>query len=171
MIRIYIIINTPCELIKCRQQLNADKFTSLSENAREIYLKDGLKGFYRGLCVSANRDIVSFGLYFYVYYKLKDHWESNKSLNSIKLMFAGGLAGLSAWFSTYPFDTLKTIIQGNSDKRTLTQLEAYIILRKRTNSNFTCLYNGLSACLIRSFYTNAVIFYTNELCQNYLNKF
>jgi solute carrier family 25 carnitine/acylcarnitine transporter 20/29 len=168
--RIYIFINTPSEVIKCRQQLNVDKFISFRETAKDVYQIDGLKGYYRGLCVSANRDIISFGIYFYVYYKLKEYWESKKSLSNLKLMLAGGLAGVCAWLSTYPFDTLKTIIQVNTDKKTLTQLEAFNILKKNTNSNFISLYNGLSPTLFRSFYTNAVIFYSNELCQNYLNK-
>jgi solute carrier family 25 (mitochondrial carnitine/acylcarnitine transporter), member 20/29 len=165
-----VIINTPCELVKCRQQLFREKFLSSKQVIQDIIKSDGLRGLYRGFAVSFNRDVFSFGSYFYVYYKLKDDWQEKGSLNNFKLMFAGGLTGVLTWFITYPFDTLKTVIQTDYDKKTLSQLEAYKKLVRENNSRFFILFKGLTPTLVRAFFSNAVIFYTNEMCHSILEK-
>lgn len=87
------MINTPCELVKCRQQLNINRHTSIREVASGIVKADGLLGLYRGFFVTFNRDFLSYGLYFYVFFKLKDYWEERKTLTHFKLMLAGGITG------------------------------------------------------------------------------
>ena len=92
------------------------------------------------------------------------------TLTNFKVMFAGGFTGVISWLITYPFDTLKTIIQTSNKKVTLTQMEAYKILSKETNSRIMSLYKGLFPTLVRAFFTNAVIFYTNDKCHNIFDK-
>lgn len=169
-ISIVVVVNTPYELVKCKQQLNLQKYLSTREALKEIYRINGIRSLYRGFCVSLNRDVFSYGIYFYSFYILKDYWESEKSLSNFKLMFAGGIAGILSWILTYPFDTLKTIIQVNDGNKTLTQLEAYYHLVNQTNSSFKSLFKGLCPTILRAFITNSVIFYTNEMCLDYMNK-
>lgn len=170
MFSVYVIINTPFELVKCRQQLFREQFLSSKQVIKEIIKTDGIIGFYRGFAVSFNRDVFSFGLYFYVYYKLKDYWEQKGNLNNLRLLLAGGLTGVLSWFITYPFDTLKTVIQTDYNNKTLSQLEAYKKLVRENNSRIIILFKGLTPTLIRAFITNAVIFYTNEICHTILEK-
>lgn len=166
--RVYIIVNTPAELVKCRQQMNVERYLSIKEVSLNIIRKEGILGFYRGFVVSFHRDVFSGGLYFYIYYKLKDYWAEKGSLTQFKLMFAGGVSGVVTWFSTYPFDTLKTIIQINKNSKTLSIIDAYKIHCKETNTRIMGLYKGVMPTLVRGFYSNAVIFYTNEVCHTIL---
>jgi hypothetical protein len=80
-------------------------------------------------------------------------------------MTAGGISGVITWFASYPFDTLKTIIQG--EKRKMRQLEAYRLVMKQ--SGMAGLFLGLKPALIRAYFSNAIIFYTNDLCHYYLD--
>jgi solute carrier family 25 carnitine/acylcarnitine transporter 20/29 len=158
-------------LLKCKQQLHQEKYLSTRELLVSIIRKEGLVGLYRGFWVTFNRDFLSFGIYFYSYFKIKDCYEERNSLTNLKLLFAGGVSGVMSWLITYPFDTLKTVIQTQNQERYLKQIEAYSLISKETNSKFYCIFKGLTPTLIRAFIVNAVIFYTNELCQNICKKF
>jgi solute carrier family 25 carnitine/acylcarnitine transporter 20/29 len=65
---------------------------------------------------------------------------------------AGGIAGMTSWFITYPIDTMKTRKQLNKDKN-IKMLD----LIKQGN-----LYNGLSITLLRAFIVNSTCFYIYE---------
>ena len=149
-------------MIKCRQQLHVEKFQSISEVMKNIYKTEGIKGFYRGLIISFHRDVYSFGVYFFVYHKLKDYWQEKLILTDFKLMIAGGISGALTWTITYPADTIKTIIQSDHNKKSLTIKEAYYINAKETNRKVFGLFKGLTPTIFRGFFVNAVIFYTNE---------
>jgi solute carrier family 25 carnitine/acylcarnitine transporter 20/29 len=156
-----VLINTPFELVKCRQQINSEYFQSTGSVLKEIYKLDGLTGLYRGFCVSLIRDVPTYGLYFWIYYALKDKWGDS----SFKLMTAGGISGVVTWAISYPFDTLKTIIQGQKVK--MTQLQAFKIVQ--AERGIAGLFDGLKPALIRAYFANAIIFYTNEICHCYLD--
>ena len=72
------------------------------------------------------------------------------------------------WGSTYPFDTVKTIMQGSKCGENLKQMEVFNTLIY--NYGIVSLYKGLTTTLIRAFFTNAVIFYVNELCQSFFKN-
>jgi hypothetical protein len=169
MLRVNVIINTPAELIKCRQQLNTQRFISVKEIFVDIFKKEGFFGLYRGFWVTWNRDVFVYGLYFYMYYSIKDKMVENNSVTNFKLMLLGGMTGVVTWFVSYPFDPLKTKIQINTEGK-MSQLEAYKILKQETGNSLQCLYKGLSPTLLRAFFVNAVIFYTNDLCHLLLDK-
>ena len=137
----------------------------------DIYKSKGLTGFYKGFWVTFNRDFYSCGLYFYIYFKIKDYYEEQNSLTSLKLLMAGGLSGVLTWLFTYPFDTLKTLIQTHPGENTLKQIEAYKLLESNNENVISSLFKGVTPTLIRAFLVNAVIFYVNEVGQNYCKKF
>ena len=83
------MISTPFELVKCRQQLDSKRFHKTSSVIRNIYKSKGFFGLYKGFCVTFNRDVPTYGIYFYVYYTLKDRWGDS----SFKLLMAGGISG------------------------------------------------------------------------------
>jgi solute carrier family 25 carnitine/acylcarnitine transporter 20/29 len=93
MFSISVLVSTPFELIKCKQQLNSAKFERSIDTIKSIIKANGYLGLYQGFWVTFNRDVLSYGLYFYNYYKLKDYWERNNSVSSFKLMLAGGISG------------------------------------------------------------------------------
>jgi hypothetical protein len=90
---ISVLVSTPFELIKCKQQLNAEQYERTGQTVRRIVGAKGLAGLYQGFWVTFNRDVLSYGLYFYTYYRLKDTWERKGKSNAFRLMLAGGISG------------------------------------------------------------------------------
>ena len=78
----------------------------------------GLRGIYRGLPVTVIRETPSYGAYFAAYDALCT-WltpaGTHKSdLSWPRLLLAGGIGGMIGWLSTYPFDVIKTKMQGET---------------------------------------------------------
>ncbi len=159
---------TPAELVKIRMQADNEKFNSMFKMGVEIYNKTGVYGLYRGFCVSMNRDVLSYGTYFFTYYNLKDYWEERNSLNNFKLVCAGGIAGMLSWMTGYPFDPMKSIIQADKNKKHMTQLEVIKIIYRE--SGLSGFFRGINPVLVRAFITNGVIFKTNEICNFYFTE-
>ena len=97
----------------------------------------------KGFVATLLRESIGCGIYFGTYEYLKKNTDSSPLLN-------GGIAGVGSWLTTYPIDVIKTRIQTNP---TL----SYTQVIKKSQ-----LWNGISICLIRSFFANAVMFYTYE---------
>ena len=54
------IVSAPTELIKCRTQLQSEGPSSWSV-AKDVWLRDGVKGLYLGGGVTSIRDAVGYG--------------------------------------------------------------------------------------------------------------
>ncbi|KLO10969.1 carnitine/acyl carnitine carrier [Schizopora paradoxa] len=129
-------ITCPIEVLKIRQQSSLESQLSVRHLAREIWQKNGIQGFYRGITVSILRDI-GYGAYFGTYeatcrlfsrrgttptYKeetrLIDHSSIVAEVDATVTHLpwyappiAGALAGVVSWIVTFPFDVIKTRIQ------------------------------------------------------------
>lgn len=107
----------PLEMIKCNQQVNfqgkTKKENRFIKKTSHIFRKTGVIGFYRGFFAAANRDITSTGLYFLTYYGIKSQIKSKYKLvpSTLTDLSIGAFTGWLTWIVTYPFDTVKTIIQ------------------------------------------------------------
>jgi solute carrier family 25 carnitine/acylcarnitine transporter 20/29 len=141
----------------------------MSSICEDIMRNNGLKGFFRGFWATFNRDFFTTGLWFYIFFQLRDYYEEHNKATFYNLMFAGGVSGVVSWLVTYPFDILKSIIQIDKRNPTLTQREAYILLKNQPDYSTKRLFKGLGPTLTRAFYSNAVLFYVNEIGQNYFN--
>ncbi|KAF8888066.1 carnitine/acyl carnitine carrier [Infundibulicybe gibba] len=126
------IIATPTELIKIRQQSLLVP-TSAAQIALQIFRETGVRGLYRGMAATALRDC-GYGAYFAAYEATSrylalasypnniasDHSsimsEAEAGMNRLSwpsLLIAGGIAGIAGWLFTFPFDVVKTRIQGS----------------------------------------------------------
>lgn len=170
------VISTPTELIKCRAQ--AQILTNDCENistttvathqqqqnhihsrknlissweiTKKIIRYEGIRGLYFGGVVTALRDSIGYGFYFWTYSfttrtftQLIDCKTSSSShLSSIrqqdvevaKMLICGGMSGIATWASIFPLDMIKTRVQ--------TQLPDYETKMKSTkikNNNWTAL--------------------------------
>jgi hypothetical protein len=108
-----------------------------------------------------NRDLVTSGLYVYVYFKLKDYFIEHGMHNGINLFWAGGLAGILSNIATFPFDPVKTLIQFNTDK--VRQIDAVNLIYR--TQGYRGFFNGVNPTIIRSFYVHGTVFCINDLCQ------
>lgn len=164
----------PLELIKCNQQVNfqgkTKKENRFLKKTQHIYRKTGLMGFYKGSCVTFNRDVFSTGLYFLIYYAFKDYWKRKYfEFDSKQKATAGALSGIAVWVINYPFDTVKTIIQTSpmkSNRENRKQIEVFKELYSQ--GGVREIYRGASPSLLYSIAFSAFMFVFFEFSKNML---
>lgn len=124
------VVSTPTELIKCRAQLaNHSSDASSWAVAKHVWkTQGGVSGLYFGGGVTALRDSIGYGFYFWSYELSKrwmGHWlrrngyyeDENEGgggvggVEAAKVLFCGGLAGIITWASIFPLDVIKTRVQ------------------------------------------------------------
>tara|TARA_Y100000741_G_C18226701_1_gene548120 strand:+ start:668 stop:1354 length:687 start_codon:yes stop_codon:yes gene_type:complete len=136
------LILSPCELIKCKLQMN-----------KKIKIRENLnKSLFNGMSLCILRESIGLSLYFGIYEYLQKKKE-NSLLN-------GGLCGLISWTLTYPIDIIKTKKQIDNEKISK-------IIKKMNILDYKI---GLEITLIRSIIVNSSIFYIYENLNNYLEE-
>lgn len=122
------VVSTPTELIKCRSQLapSPAEASSWSICKRIWRSEGGVRGLYFGGTVTAVRDSVGYGFYFWSYElttRWMDRWlrdsgysqgngvEGASGAETAKVLLCGGLAGVVTWVSIFPLDVIKTRVQ------------------------------------------------------------
>lgn len=169
------IVSTPTELIKCRAQMSNTPVSSLAL-ARSVIKAEGIKGLYYGGTVTALRDSIGYGFYFWSYElgtrllaaKLGD--EHSPKAEAAKVLLCGGIAGVVTWVSVFPLDVIKTRIQTQAlrpadaepllgaarslgDKGRIGAMEmARTIYKEEGKAVF---FRGLGICSVRAFVVNA----------------
>eukprot|EP01023_Acetabularia_acetabulum_P058889 TRINITY_DN7018_c0_g1_i2.p1 TRINITY_DN7018_c0_g1~~TRINITY_DN7018_c0_g1_i2.p1 ORF type:complete len:185 (+),score=18.08 TRINITY_DN7018_c0_g1_i2:151-705(+) len=131
----------------------------------------GVQGLYRGIQITAIRDVPSFGIYFAVYEACKFGDGSEKlpnQYNFVNLFLAGGVAGVISWAVVYPFDVVKSRIQSSNDLYYTSWQQCMKDSYKK--EGLAVFFRGLDACLARAFVVNAVIFLVYETSLNVLNS-
>ena len=161
-------------MIKCNQQINylgkTKKENRFFKKAQHIYRKTGVEGFYRGFWATVNRDLISTGVYFYFYYSIKDYLKikyKEDEMSSFLEGLLGASTGLVTWIFSYPFDTIKTIVQTASLKdKTPTQL--LVLKQLRDQGGIKQVYRGASPSLLLSTLTSSLTFLFFEMCKSIL---
>jgi solute carrier family 25 (mitochondrial carnitine/acylcarnitine transporter), member 20/29 len=173
------VISTPTELIKCRAQVS-QKSHSSSAIARQIYAREGLRGFYFGGIVTALRDSIGYGFYFWAYELAARSWPApRKEHTSLlyheapKIFLCGGIAGVATWASVFPLDVIKTRVQtqqiqawpplsgvanhaaANSHQPTARKAAWKITTDMYRDHGLRPFFRGLTVCCIRAFIVNA----------------
>ena len=128
------IVSAPTELIKCRAQLAAQAVPRVGAAptpspssytiAKEVWRTEGVRGFFLGGTVTALRDSIGYGFYFWSYMLATDAWKqwSSKSggenepasSSAAAVLMCGGLAGIVTWASVFPLDMIKTRVQAQA---------------------------------------------------------
>ncbi|RGP71828.1 hypothetical protein FLONG3_6942 [Fusarium longipes] len=170
------IVSTPTELIKCRAQLASPPMSSLAI-AKQTWRNEGVRGFYFGGIVTALRDSVGYGFYFWSY-ELSTRWLATEPGEQVsfqheaaKVLFCGGLAGVVTWASVFPLDVIKTrvqaqtlggpvetlpLLQQNGSSRTSRAGALQIAREAYQEGGPRIFFRGLTVCSIRAFIVNAV---------------
>ncbi|PSR92322.1 mitochondrial carrier domain-containing protein, partial [Coniella lustricola] len=114
------VVSTPTELIKCRAQLATNPSDASSwAVTKDIWrTQGGVSGLYFGGGITALRDSIGYGFYFWSY-ELSKRWMGHCSgdstglgtIDAAKVLFCGGLAGIVTWVSIFPLDVIKTRLQ------------------------------------------------------------
>ncbi|KAI0475167.1 mitochondrial carrier domain-containing protein [Xylariaceae sp. FL0804] len=131
-------VSAPTELVKCRAQLLAASSTGGGSGsgsgrassswhiARAVLRAEGVRGLYVGGGVTALRDAVGFGFYFWAYElgtrwwsaaRWRQRWQEGKEEppgagdGAARALLCGGVAGVVSWASVFPLDVVKTRVQ------------------------------------------------------------
>ena len=142
-----------------------------------------MSGLYAGGVVTALRDSIGYGFYFWSYElskrvfdsKLKDRGPGlglgmgEGGIEATKTLLSGGLAGVVTWASVFPLDVIKTRVQtqvlgmgenaallrsSEGDQRRLGAVE--IARNAYRNEGAGVFFRGLGVCSARAFIVNAV---------------
>lgn len=154
------VVCSPMELIKTRLQLqdkvpSGVKYKGPVDCLKSIWRYEGLRGMYRGLGITAARDLPGFSSYFVTY----ELMVQTKNATSFHIMMAGGLAGAFSWVFTFPIDVLKTRLQMDGNGKDQKYNGIVDCFRKSyQNEGPGFLTRGLGSTLLRAFPMNAVCF-------------
>ncbi|TPX56488.1 hypothetical protein PhCBS80983_g04515 [Powellomyces hirtus] len=169
------------EIVKIRLQNQREKaipkpgvpiYKGPLDCVKQIYRTAGIRGYYRGLGCTLIRETPSYGAYFASYEMLCRMLVPEGDTNgqpSPTLLFAGGLAGVIAWLSTYPFDVIKTRLQSVENEvnpRYRNTLHCFKSIVR--TEGWRVLFSGWGATAIRAFPTNAATFYAVSWTKNAL---
>jgi solute carrier family 25 (mitochondrial carnitine/acylcarnitine transporter), member 20/29 len=55
------VVSAPTELIKCRAQVSTERHATSWSIAKQIWMKDGVRGLYYGGGITSIRDAVGYG--------------------------------------------------------------------------------------------------------------
>lgn len=180
------VVSTPTELVKCRAQISTSPTAASSWGiTREILRREGVRGFYFGGVVTALRDSVGYGFYFWSYelttrfmvQKMREReaggdGEGNGAQEAAKVLLCGGLAGVVTWASIFPLDVVKTRVQTQAQPQALLinaegtsllagetatrKLGAVEIARNAYRTEGAgVFFRGLGVCSLRAFIVNA----------------
>lgn len=110
------VISTPTELVKVRAQTSPSTSWAIT---KEVLRREGVRGLYLGGVVTALRDSVGYGFYFWSY-EISTRFLANRKGRegeadavgeAAKVLLCGGIAGVVTWASIFPLDVVKTRVQ------------------------------------------------------------
>ena len=165
-------VSTPTELIKCRAQVQTQPASSSLAIAQQVLRAEGLRGLYFGGTVTAVRDSVGYGFYFWSY-ELSRRWMGRYGGNeTADVLLCGGLAGVVTWASIFPLDVIKTrvqtqVLKPRPEVAPLLGADGLEVKTKRSGAwavaqaayregGSRVFFRGLGVCSIRAFIVNAV---------------
>ncbi|XP_038596124.1 mitochondrial carnitine/acylcarnitine carrier protein [Tachyglossus aculeatus] len=169
-------IMAPGERIKCLLQIQAAsgdvKYNGPLDCAKKLYHEAGIRGIYKGTVLTLMRDVPASGMYFMTYEWLKNiltpEGKSVSELSALRILLAGGTAGIFNWAVAIPPDVLKSRFQTAPAGKYPNGFRD--VLRELVREEgVASLYKGFTAVMIRAFPANAACFLGFEVAMKFLN--
>ena len=189
-------ITCPTELIRIRMQMQgigekevfleysghhsapgAHKYyTSTYDCFKKIYKTEGIVGLYRGNVSTILRETPSFGCYFISmdYFRhlsarfFDVHFDE---VGPVTLLVGGGFSGMICWLVSYPFDVVKSRLQGDGVER-IEYKGTMDCFRKTYHSDgIRGFFKGITPTLVRAFPVNATTWITAIMIQRLFSRY
>jgi len=153
------VVNTRMQVATKDEYKQKEDETTM-ETIKQIYEKNGIKGFWKGL-IPALILVSNPVIQYMVFEKLKGILEKRKKLGPWDYFFLGAMGKTVATFATYPYLLAKSRLhtQNTSDK----QVGATEMLSKILNKEgFGGLFKGIETKLVQSVLNAALLFLAQE---------
>lgn len=112
---IFSLITTPENFLKTQMQMDnvhSKRFKGSLHCATTLVKEHGLSVLYTGNVVNTIREGAFVGCYFYIYEGFREVFLNAFGNAPFAVPLAGGLAGSSAWFFSFPLDCIRAGVQG-----------------------------------------------------------
>ena len=155
----------PLETIRTKitAQSNKNMYKNYIDCIKKSYIKNGIKGFYKGNVLYTIGQIPYQGTNFLTYEYLKNNYE-NTHLN---LLLFGSIAGFTSISCSYPFEIIKRRMQLSGELGNPTYIDTLNCLKHMYKQNgFRAFYAGLIPQYIKLIPANCIFFYSIELFKN-----
>ncbi|PON65529.1 Mitochondrial substrate/solute carrier [Trema orientale] len=177
------ILACPTELVKCRLQAQsaladsasagvAVKYGGPLDVARQVLRSEGgVRGLFKGLVPTLAREVPGNAVMFGVYEAVKQYLAGGTDTSGLgrgSLIVAGGLAGGSFWFSVYPTDVVKSVIQVDDYKNPKFSGSIDAFRKIVASEGVKGLYKGFGPAMARSVPANAACFLAYEVTRSSL---
>ena len=168
---VQVLFAAPSEHVKIQVQTGAiGPHVSSLAAATTICQTHGIQTLFKGWQVCLLRDVPAFGAYFCGYEATKRALTNGESDNEtdMKLMVAGGMAGMISWVVSMPQDVVKSCVQSQSLEGK--QMSITQIVRSRLQQEGPrFFFKGFSATMLRAFPVSAVTFLVYEKTMQYMS--
>ncbi|KPI85661.1 putative mitochondrial carrier protein [Leptomonas seymouri] len=167
------LIGCPMHVIKIQTQYQTARDTRNAWTCiKDIYQKEGVRGYYRGFRYNLIKDVCFAGTYLGLYATFRDRaWFQKESrdvlattlgtprTSNLSAFLSGACASMATWVLLYPLDTIKTLVQAR-------QAQAIpAVLRQPAR-----LYRGLVASLLKAGPVSGVSMAVYEQTWRLMNK-
>ncbi|KAL1400716.1 hypothetical protein pipiens_006998 [Culex pipiens pipiens] len=170
-----VMFGCPVEIVKVRlQTLQYVGHPWLC--LRDIIVREGIWGLYRGITPMMWRDVLPYGVYMLVYEymiaieKRLHHIRQDRKAGTIGSPYeaslvatAGALAGVVSWMFIVPFDVVKTVMQSETDPTVhKSMMHCFRMLVRRYG--WRSLFRGSIMIIARAAPVNSATFLGYEWC-------
>jgi solute carrier family 25 phosphate transporter 23/24/25/41 len=113
-------LTAPLERLKILYQVNyrgkSLQPPNIYQGIKDIYAKDGFTGLFRGNLINLLKSTPDLAIKLYIFEICKSHFRSQKGEepSNMDLFVSGAIAGITANFTIFPLDVIKTKISATS---------------------------------------------------------
>lgn len=166
------LVSIPVEHTRIRMQMSGGNSMSTIQCVRNIIRNYGVTGLYKGGIPTLWRESIALGIYFSMYdiltRKMLKPYQTREDLTMLNIACAGGLAGITLWFATFPIDMIKTKIQTDNFQNPIYKGMVDCLRSTYRANGIRGLYKGLSPCILRAVPANSGTFIAFEAASKVL---
>ncbi|VDK76673.1 unnamed protein product [Litomosoides sigmodontis] len=131
-------VMNPAEVVKQRMQMIFSPYGNSIECIRCIYIREGIKAFYRSYITQLTLNVPYQCTHFMIYEYMQSLLNPCHNYNPSSHLVSGGIAGGIAAAITTPLDCVKTVLNTQQTPRFNTTCQLF------TQSGHTAYYKGLA---------------------------